>query len=75
MGARGDLGHHTAIGGMLGDLRQHDIGEDLPLAVLVAQHDGGGRFIAGGFDAENKHGEGGTVGKGLVSYSTIWGGG
>ncbi len=29
MGARGDLRHHAAEGGVLGDLRQHDVGQDV----------------------------------------------
>ena len=32
MGARGDLRHHAAEGGMLVDLRQHDVGQDLAAA-------------------------------------------
>ena len=53
MGARRDLRHDAAIGRMIARLRQHDIGEDLALAVRVAAHHGRRGLVAGGFDAEN----------------------
>ena len=34
MGASGDLRHHAAEGGVLADLREHDIGEDPALGLI-----------------------------------------
>jgi hypothetical protein len=51
MGARGDLRDDAAIGAMVGKLRQHDIGQDLP---PVRDHRRGG-FVATRFDTENDH--------------------
>ena len=40
MGAGGDLGHDAAEGGMLLDLAEHDVGQDLAApAALAAFHD------------------------------------
>ena len=52
MGARRDLRHDAAIGRMIVDLRQDDIGQDAALAVGVAAHHRGRGLVAGGFDAE-----------------------
>ena len=56
MGARGDLRHHAAEGGVLGDLRQHDVGQDLARPVAGALDHGGGGLVAGRLDAEYEHG-------------------
>ena len=55
MGARRDLRHHAAIGGVLVRLRQHDVGQDFAAPVIVALHDGSGGFVARGLDAEDQH--------------------
>ena len=55
MGARGDLRHHAAEGGVLADLAEHDIGQDLAAAVLAALHHRRGGLVAGGLDAEDDH--------------------
>ena len=56
MRARGDLRHHAAEGGMLVDLREHDIGQDLARP-LVGPFDHGGRgLVACRLDSEYKHG-------------------
>ncbi len=55
MGARGDLRHHAAEGGMLADLGEHDIGQDLAAAVVAAFHHRGGGLVAGRLDAEDNH--------------------
>ena len=55
MGARREFGHHAAIGGVLLELAAHDVGEDGAAPVGVALDDGGGGFVAAGFDAQNPH--------------------
>ena len=55
MGARGNLGHHAAEFGVFADLRQHDIGQNAPAAVIAAAHYRRGCFIAGSLDAEDHH--------------------
>ena len=55
MGARGDLRHHAAEGGMLLGLRAHDIGQDPPRPVALALDHGGCGFIAGGLDSQHQH--------------------
>ncbi len=55
MGARRDLRHDAAIGGVLGDLAQDLVGQDLAAPVEAGRHDGGGGFVAGRFDAEDAH--------------------
>jgi hypothetical protein len=52
MGARRDLRHYAAEGGVLLRLRAHDIGQDSTGAVALALDHGGGGFIAGGLDAK-----------------------
>ena len=55
MGAGGDFRHDAAEGGMVGDLGEHDIGEDAAGAVVVARDHGGRGLVATGLDAENDH--------------------
>ena len=60
MGARGDLRHHAAERRVLGDLRQHHVGQDLarpevPPGPAALDHRGGG-LVACGLDSEYKHG-------------------
>ena len=43
--------HHPAVTGMLVDLRGDHVGQDLP----TVANDGGGSFVTGRFDAEDKH--------------------
>src|SRR5689334_12683140 len=52
--ARGDLRHHTTVAAVHVDLCRHGVGEDA-VAVL---HDRGGRFVTGGFDTQDAHGNG-----------------
>ena len=54
MGARGDLGHHAAIGPVLVELAEHDVGQDFARPRRAAAHHGGGGFVAAGFDAQNR---------------------
>ena len=49
--ARGELRDYAAVLAMHGDLRGHYARKH----GIAAGHDGGGGFIAGGFDAENTH--------------------
>ncbi len=55
MGARRDLRHHAAEFGVLADLRQHDVGQNPPLAVLGPLDQGRGGLVAGRLDAEDDH--------------------
>jgi hypothetical protein len=55
MGAGGYFRHHTAKGGVLIDLRQHDVRQNAAAAVLPPFHDGGGCFVAGRFNTEDEH--------------------
>ena len=55
MGARRDFRHHAAIAGMLGDLAQHLVGQDLAPSIEAARHHGGGGLVAGRLDPENTH--------------------
>ena len=55
MGAGGDFRHDAAELGMLADLRKDDIRQDAALSVRGPLHHGGGRFVAGRFDAEDDH--------------------
>ena len=55
MRARGDLRHHAAEGGVRLDLRQHDIGQNLPASVRPALHHRRSRLVAGCLNAENDH--------------------
>ncbi len=55
MGAGGDLGHHAAEFGVLADLRQHDIGQDLAAPVRGPADHGRGGLVAGCLDAEDDH--------------------
>ena len=55
MGAGGDFRHHAAEFGVLVNLRADDVGEDFRR--LRPAHNGGGGFVAAGFDAKNcQHG-------------------
>ncbi len=56
MRARGDLRHHAAIGGVVLDLRAHDIGQDGAPAVRSDPDHRRRRLVAGGLDAEDQHG-------------------
>ena len=56
MRPRGDLGNDAAIGGVLGDLAEHLVGEDLAAPVSAERDDGGRRLVAGGLEAEDAHG-------------------
>ena len=56
MRARRDLRHDAAIGGVLGDLAQHLVRQDLAASVIAGRHDGGGGLVAGRLDAEDAHG-------------------
>lgn len=51
VGASGDFGNDAAVGSKNIDLGDDDVAED---AGLVCD-DGGGGFVAGGFDSENIH--------------------
>ena len=51
VGPGGDLGHDAAIGAVLVQLRQHQVGPYPPIVV----DDGGGGLVATGLDAENDH--------------------
>jgi hypothetical protein len=55
MGARRDLRHHAAEGGMLLGLRTHDIGQNAARPVAQALDHGGCGFIAGGLDSQHQH--------------------
>ena len=50
--ARGDLRHHAAVGRVVGDLGEHDVGQHPALA----GHDRGRRLVAASLDAEDDHG-------------------
>ncbi len=54
MGARGDFGHHTAIGGMGFGLAEHDIGQDFARPRGTPAHHRRRGFVATGFNAQ-KH--------------------
>ena len=51
MAARRDLGHDAAIGAVLVELAQHQVGMH---RAVVADHRGRG-LVAGGLDSQNKH--------------------
>ena len=55
MSARGDFRHHATIGCMIGDLAEHDIGQDAGAAVGGALDHRGGGLVAGRLDAEDDH--------------------
>ena len=55
MGARGDLRHHAAEGGMFGDLAQHLVRQDFAAAVRPAADHGRRRLVAGRLDSQNAH--------------------
>src|SRR5690606_20547717 len=50
-----ELGDDTAIGGMLLELRTHDIGDDAPGARRVALDDRRCRFVAARLDTQYPH--------------------
>ena len=52
MVARGQFRHHAAVGLVHRHLRMHGMGEQAALRVV----EGDAGFVAGGFDAEDKHG-------------------
>ncbi len=53
MGARRDLRHDAAIGAMLGQLGEHDVGADALAGVAHHRRRG---LVAAGLDAEDQHG-------------------
>ena len=55
MGARGNFGHHAAIGSVFFDLAENLVGENMPAPVTLQRHDAGRSFITGGFDPKNNH--------------------
>src|SRR6185437_3479411 len=55
MGAGGNLWHHAAESGMLADLRQYDIGQDLAASVVGTLDHSGRSLVTGRLDAENDH--------------------
>ena len=55
MGARRDLRHHAAEGGVFLGLRADDIGQNPPRPVTQALDHAGCGFIAGGLDAQYQH--------------------
>ena len=55
VGAGGDFRHHAAERGMFADLRKNNVRQNAALSVHISLHHGGGRFVAGGFDAEDDH--------------------
>ncbi len=55
VGARRDLRHHAAEGGVLLGLRVDDIGQNAPRPVALALDHAGCGFIAGGLDAQYQH--------------------
>ncbi len=55
MGAGGDFRYYAAELGMFADLRKDDVGQDAALSVVGPLDYGGGRFVAGGFDAQDDH--------------------
>ena len=55
MGARRDLRHHPAIGRVLGDLAHDLVRENFARSTRLQLDDGGGGFVAGGFNPENAH--------------------
>lgn len=52
VGAGGDFGDNSAVGGENVNLRDDDVAED----VDAVFDDGGGGFVARGFDSEDFHG-------------------
>ena len=65
MGAGGDFRHHAAIGRVVLRLGQHEVRQDMPPAIGLAPHHGGGGLVARGFDAEDQacHGRGDVSGE------------
>jgi hydroxymethylbilane synthase len=55
MGARRDLGHDAAEGGMLAHLAQHEIGKDARRTVIATFDHGGSGLVAARFDAKYTH--------------------
>ena len=55
VGAGGEFGHHAPIGGMLLELRTHDIGKDRAAARRVPFDDRRGRLVAARLDTQNPH--------------------
>lgn len=53
MGACRNLRYDAAIGRVILELGEHDIGQDMAAALPVARDDGGGCLVTGGLDAEN----------------------
>ena len=53
MGARRNFRDNAAIGRMIFQLRQHDVGEDQRAAVRPPSHHCGSRLVTRGFDTEN----------------------
>ena len=59
MRARGDFRHHPAKGGMLGNLAEDDIGENLAWARHSTAHHCGGGFVAACL--QSKYGQAGQA--------------
>src|SRR5581483_7209544 len=57
MGAGSDLRHHAAEGGMIGNLREDDVGEDPAAAVRPPLDHRGRGLVAARLDAEDDHGD------------------
>ena len=55
MGARRDLRHHPAIGGVLGDLAHDLVRQNFTGTAWLQLDDGGGGFVASGLNPENAH--------------------
>ncbi len=55
MGARRDLRHHAAEGRVVGDLREHDVRQDLAAPVRTPFHHRRRGLVAGRLDAEDDH--------------------
>src|SRR5262249_18576726 len=55
MGARRDLRHHPAEGGVLVDLGEHDVGQNPAGPLRGPLHHRRGGLVAGRFDAEHNH--------------------
>ena len=55
MGARGDLRHDAAIGGVRGDLAHHLVGENIAAALRAQAHDRRRGLVASRFDSKHAH--------------------
>ncbi len=55
MGAGGNFRYYAAKLGVFADLRKDDVRQNAALSVNSSLHYGGGRFVAGRFDAQDDH--------------------